>query len=170
MSCQKTSIQAMRTMNRLVAKIELDNGVRFSVYEDSLPLLIGRDSSCDICIPISQVSRQHCELYIENDALCIRDLSTYGTMIGGRKLNGESTSIQGPTTIRVAREAMIKITPSATGDMSEDRRLILERRHANRRQRVRRTTNVTVVQFERRLESNRRSSQRRADARRSQTT
>ena len=100
------------TMNRLVARIELENGISFSVAEGSLPLLIGRGSSCGLCVPIPHISRRHCELYLENDVLCLRDMSSNGTTVGSKRLKGESISIQGRTQILIAGEARITVTPA----------------------------------------------------------
>ena len=88
----KALLQQTKTMKPL-AKIELDNGISFSVNEGNLPLLIGRDHSCDLCVPRNDVSRHHCELYVENDVLFLKDTSTYGTIVGNRRLRGESVPI-----------------------------------------------------------------------------
>jgi len=43
-------------------------------------LMVGRTSRCDLRVPLSSVSRQHCELRIENDKVRVRDLgSSNGT-------------------------------------------------------------------------------------------
>lgn len=43
-------------------------------------MVIGRTNQCGLRIPLSSVSRQHCELLIENDCLRVRDLgSSNGT-------------------------------------------------------------------------------------------
>jgi len=154
-------------MNRLVARIELHNGIRLSVYEASLPLVIGRDASCEICVPISRISRQHCEIYLQDDELYILDTSTNGTMVGGRRLIGEATSLQGRTDILLTNDVTITITPCAIDEFSEDRRFKTDRRYDERRRTDRRTADVSVVNFERRADGTRRVSQRRVDSRRS---
>jgi hypothetical protein len=50
-------------------------------------------------------------MYLENEVLCLRDLSANGTTIGSRKLQGTSISIRGRTSLLVAGEAMITVTP-----------------------------------------------------------
>lgn len=47
---------------------------------------IGRRQDCDLCIPLSVVSRRHCQLYTEFDKLIIRDLKSRN----GTHVNGES--------------------------------------------------------------------------------
>lgn len=155
----RTLIQVTETMKRL-AKIELDNGISFSINEGNLPLLIGRDLSCDLRVPRNDVSRQHCELYLENDVLLLKDTSTYGTIVGNKRLRGESVSIDAPTTVSFAGDATITITPSAIGNVIKNRKFISDRRESDRRQTARRT-NVCVVQFERRANETRRKAQRR---------
>ena len=142
-----------------LAKIELDNGISFSINEANLPFLIGRDHSCDLRVPRNDVSRQHCELYLENDVLCLRDTSTYGTIVGNKRLRGESVSIDAPITVFFAGDAMITITPGAISGVIKDRTFI-DRRGNDRRCTTRRT-NVIVVEFERRGHETRRKVQRR---------
>jgi|TARA_Y100000310_G_C20674929_1_gene812461 pSer/pThr/pTyr-binding forkhead associated (FHA) protein len=153
-------------MNRNVARIELDNGVSFTVSEASLPLLIGRDSSCDLRLPIRHVSRKHCELFVDNDMLFLRDISTNGTVVGDHKINGEAVSIDDSTPICLAGEVTIKVTPCAVRDQTVDRRSTSERRAGDRRQFNRRVETV-VVDFERRRDGTRRRGDRRVAARRS---
>lgn len=149
----------METMKRL-AKIELDNGISFTINEGNLPFLIGRDHSCDLRVPRNDVSRQHCELYLKDNVLQLKDTSTYGTIVGNRRLRGESVSIDGPTTVFFAGDAMITITPGAIGEVIKDRTFI-DRRKNDRRQNTDRRTNVVVVQFNRRGDETRRKVQRR---------
>jgi pSer/pThr/pTyr-binding forkhead associated (FHA) protein len=49
--------------------------------------LIGRRQECDLCIPLSIVSRKHCELSINQNKLMIRDLhSKNGTFVNGQQV------------------------------------------------------------------------------------
>jgi pSer/pThr/pTyr-binding forkhead associated (FHA) protein len=49
--------------------------------------LIGRRQDCDLCIPLSVVSRKHCELNMDQNRLMIRDLgSRNGTFVNGQKV------------------------------------------------------------------------------------
>jgi pSer/pThr/pTyr-binding forkhead associated (FHA) protein len=153
-------------MNRQVAKIELENGISFIINEASLPLLIGRDSSCGICVPLGHISRKHCEPFLVNDVLCLRDISTNGTTVGNRRINGESISIDGCTPVLFAGEVTIKVTPCAMGETQEDRRSDSDRRCDDRRQGERRAT-ATVVDFERRRDQTRGHGERRVACRRS---
>ena len=48
---------------------------------------IGRRQDCDMCIPLSVVSRRHCEVYTEFDKLMVRDLrSRNGTFVNGESI------------------------------------------------------------------------------------
>jgi len=147
-------------MAQLVVKIELENGIRFSINESNLPWLIGRGHNCDIRVPQSSVSRQHCELYLKNGVLFLKDTSTNGTIVGNNRLKGESISIEAPTSIIFAGDTSITITPSVVGEVIRDERFNSNRRENDRRQTERRT-NATVVHLERRTEETRRTMQRR---------
>lgn len=51
------------------------------------PLTIGRDTQCDIAIPMPHISRKHAEVFLEQGVLKVRDLgSANGTFINGEKL------------------------------------------------------------------------------------
>ncbi|MCH6582580.1 MAG: FHA domain-containing protein, partial [Proteobacteria bacterium] len=159
----KTLMQPVRpakTMTQLTLKIELDNGICFSINAGNLPWLIGRGQNCDIRVPQSSVSRQHCELYLKNGVLFLKDTSTNGTIVGNKRLRGESVSIDAPTTVSFAGDATITITPSAIGNVIKNRKFISDRRESDRRQTARRM-NVCVVQFERRANETRRKAKRR---------
>lgn len=59
---------------------------------DAIPLLhekllIGRRSSCDICLALANVSSHHCELEFQNGYWHVRDLGS----TNGIKVNGERT-------------------------------------------------------------------------------
>ncbi len=153
-------VRPAKTMNQLVVKIELDSEICFSIDASNLPWLIGRDQNCDIRVPQSSVSRQHCELYLKNGVLFLKDTSTNGTIVGSKRLKGESVSIDAPTTIIFAGDTSITITPSTVGEVIRDKRFNSNRRENDRRQTERRT-NATVVQFERRTDETRRMVQRR---------
>ena len=62
----------------------------FSVASDNT--IIGRRHDCDLCIPLMPVSRRHCQLNLNKEALKIRDLdSRNGTYLNGERINGEAT-------------------------------------------------------------------------------
>jgi pSer/pThr/pTyr-binding forkhead associated (FHA) protein len=57
---------------------------------------IGRGVECDLCIPLQVVSRKHCQLSLEPNALKIRDLkSSNGTYVNGNKVEVETTAMPG---------------------------------------------------------------------------
>lgn len=50
-------------------------------------LLIGRKKECDVRIPVSSVSREHCEVKIENGKLMVSDLgSSNGTYVNRERI------------------------------------------------------------------------------------
>jgi pSer/pThr/pTyr-binding forkhead associated (FHA) protein len=49
---------------------------------------IGRRKDCDFCIPLTCISRRHCEFDIDKDRLTIRDLnSKNGTFLNGSRIS-----------------------------------------------------------------------------------
>lgn len=51
-------------------------------------LIIGRQDTCHIRIPSDSVSRQHCELRVEDNGVTVRDLgSSNGTFVNKRRVN-----------------------------------------------------------------------------------
>ena len=58
--------------------------------------ILGRRPDCDLCIPLQVVSRRHCQLSQETNALKIRDLqSSNGTFINGSKVQTEAQAKPG---------------------------------------------------------------------------
>jgi len=165
----KTILRSTTTgENSHLARLEFDNGISLGIKEASLPLRIGRSNTCDISIPSGHVSRQHCELYLVGGALCLKDTSTNGTTVNGKKLIQGSISISGKTTVVFADEIQITIIPGVprtnVTEMRPDLRSKQERRQGERRQSERRQTNQLVT-FERRSLPDRRVNERRASAR-----
>ncbi|MDZ7686262.1 MAG: FHA domain-containing protein [Gammaproteobacteria bacterium] len=85
-------------------RIEFDNGISFSINEGSLPLSIGRDSSCDIRIASGHVSRHHCELFRRDGRLFLRDTSSNGTTVDNRVVRQSSVTIDRRTPVLLADE------------------------------------------------------------------
>jgi predicted component of type VI protein secretion system len=53
--------------------------------------VVGRRHGCDLRIPLPTVSRKHCEISQNGEALKIRDLkSTWGTFVNNKKVNGDT--------------------------------------------------------------------------------
>lgn len=66
--------------------------VRSDGREVEIPLrwkhaVLGRREDCQVRIPLANVSRQHCEIVVEPDALVVRDLgSSNGTFVNGDRI------------------------------------------------------------------------------------
>jgi predicted component of type VI protein secretion system len=59
--------------------------------------LIGRNTECDIRVPLGMVSRRHCELVLQNDQAVVRDLgSSNGTYVNNKRIQ-ESALAPGDT-------------------------------------------------------------------------
>ena len=58
------------------------NGNSKEVLLRTFPVVIGRGEECKVRVPLASVSRHHCELFIEDDELMVRDLrSSNGTFV-----------------------------------------------------------------------------------------
>lgn len=92
----------------------------------SLPATIGRSRKATVTIGHPMISRQHCELFVENGQIKLRDLgSLNGTYLGDRLIEGdailgenEEFSI-GPIAFRVC-SAEGDPSPRAEGDRAAD--------------------------------------------------
>jgi pSer/pThr/pTyr-binding forkhead associated (FHA) protein len=50
--------------------------------------IVGRRQECDLCIPLSVISRRHCALNMDDGKLSIRDLgSSNGTFVNGKQVD-----------------------------------------------------------------------------------
>ena len=62
--------------------------------------IIGRRHDCDLCIPLMVVSKRHCQLNQNKEAVKIRDLdSRNGTFLNGKRI--EETTVQPGDYIRI---------------------------------------------------------------------
>ena len=67
------------------------NGSQKSFSLPSNITVIGRRHDCDLCIPLDDVSRRHCQLDLNRETLEVRDLgSRNGTYLNGQQVNGET--------------------------------------------------------------------------------
>jgi predicted component of type VI protein secretion system len=64
------------------------NGERVEIPLDKPSVVFGRGAECDVCIPISSVSRQHCEVSVAGDQVWVNDLgSANGTFVNNDKID-----------------------------------------------------------------------------------
>src|SRR5436189_5476496 len=78
-------------------------------------MVIGRETTCDVRIPVPTVSQKHCRITLEGEALRLIDLdSTNGTFHNGNRvkeaqLSAEDKLTIGPVTfvIRINDDAML---------------------------------------------------------------
>jgi len=65
------------------------NGAQFEIpLSDSTTVVIGRGTDCDITVPISSVSRKHCEINVNGSHVRIRDLgSANGTYVNNNRIS-----------------------------------------------------------------------------------
>lgn len=73
-------------MNVNLVAVDSDGKTRDAVMKRAR-LLIGRREGCDIRIPVASVSREHCELRVEDGKLLIRDMgSSNGTYVNRQRI------------------------------------------------------------------------------------
>lgn len=66
--------------------IKKDGTTEFFTLPSSVTLL-GRRQDCDFCIPLSCVSRRHCEINLDQGKITVRDLgSRNGTLINSKRI------------------------------------------------------------------------------------
>ena len=70
----------------------------FTVASDNT--IIGRRHDCDLCIPLTVVSKRHCQLNLNKEAVKIRDLdSRNGTFLNGKRI--DETTVKAGDYIRI---------------------------------------------------------------------
>ncbi len=63
------------------------DGTSKEVKIDRGSAIIGREEGCRLRIPLSSVSRKHCEVKIEDDEVVVQDLgSSNGTFVNGKRV------------------------------------------------------------------------------------
>jgi len=72
----------------------------------SAVVFIGRRQDCDLCIPLSMVSRRHCEIYSEYGKITVRDLkSRNGTFVNGESI--EEIQVKAGDTLKIGQVKFI---------------------------------------------------------------
>lgn len=67
--------------------LKLVNGEQIEETIESNVCIIGRSAKCDVVVPHDGMSRQHCQIELENGEVFITDLgSTNGVLIDGEKI------------------------------------------------------------------------------------
>lgn len=76
------------------------NGSQKTFPLSSNVTVIGRRQDCDLCIPLKSVSRKHCQLSSNSDALKIRDLDSHnGTYLNSKRV--EEAAVKAGDYIRI---------------------------------------------------------------------
>lgn len=65
-------------------------------------VLIGRDASCQVVVPATEVSRHHAEVVPDDQGYVLRDLSTNGVLVNGERVEGSR---------RLARGDLLRVGP-----------------------------------------------------------
>jgi predicted component of type VI protein secretion system len=80
-------------------------------------LLIGRGHECDLRLGSEFVSARHCALFVDDQALRIRDLgSKNGTFVSGRRIGTNATVLSHGDTITIGDvSVLVDLMPAAQG-------------------------------------------------------
>lgn len=71
----------------VVLTLVTKDGTRKDFLLPSSATVIGRKQDCDLCIPLMNVSRKHCQINQDGGRLTVRDLdSRNGTYLNGKKI------------------------------------------------------------------------------------
>ncbi|MCY4062730.1 MAG: FHA domain-containing protein [Chloroflexi bacterium] len=79
---------------------------------DRAEMLLGREESCDIVIPVRQISRQHLRIVLEGGSAVVEDLrSKNGTWVNGYRLTG-MRELEDGDEIRIAKDIRLRFVGS----------------------------------------------------------
>ncbi len=81
--------------------VSLVDGREYAVPAEGL--VIGRDASCDVVVPTSEVSRRHAEISPSNEGYVLKDTSTNGVFVNGERVSVTQTLGRGDI-VRVGNE------------------------------------------------------------------
>jgi pSer/pThr/pTyr-binding forkhead associated (FHA) protein len=86
------------------------------LYLDHLPLVLGRTTDCNISLPVTFVSRRHCQFFRRGDAVLVQDLeSLNGTFVNGCR-------VEVPTVLHHGDELRFGPLPFRVAFIAEDER------------------------------------------------
>ncbi|MDE2777039.1 MAG: FHA domain-containing protein [Chloroflexota bacterium] len=79
---------------------------------DRAEMVLGREESCDIVIPVRQISRQHLRIITEGGSAVVEDLrSKNGTWVNGYRLTG-MRELEDGDEIRIAKDIRLRFVGS----------------------------------------------------------
>jgi len=93
---------------------QLDGTLQFTVSGDQL--LLGRSAGCDLVVPSPSVSRRHAEVWVDGDALQLRDLGS----ANGITVNGEPITLGSATLNDLVEFGAIAFRVAAAPDGDEN--------------------------------------------------
>jgi pSer/pThr/pTyr-binding forkhead associated (FHA) protein len=99
------------------------DGKRKDFHLPSSVTVIGRRQDCDLCIPLMNVSRRHCEINQDEGKLRLRDLgSRNGTFVNGAKVK-ESELNDGDQIAIGPLEFKINLKSSSDNETSKEKKI-----------------------------------------------
>lgn len=85
--------EGTQTVDASLFVVKEDGGSQSVVLRKSR-VVVGRDSGCELRIPLASVSRQHCEFLLEDGKVTVRDLgSSNGTFVNRERIEEAELSV-----------------------------------------------------------------------------
>ncbi len=100
------------TGGRLVSLVD---GKEYAIGDGGV--VLGRDASCEVVVPLPEVSRRHAQIVPGDDGYVITDMSTNGVLVNGERIQG-SRLLMRADVIRVGSEEFrfyADVVPPAPG-------------------------------------------------------
>lgn len=112
------------------ARLEVLRGAKTKHLVLRLPTVIGRGNEANLKLPAATVSRHHCEIYVYEGQIVVRDLgSSNGTVVNGHRIMGptfltvDDELTIGPVTMRletmVVTQDEVPSSPANAEDLEE---------------------------------------------------
>lgn len=101
----------------------------FTLTFDKPSILLGRDKSCDVVLPLSTISRRHAAITYQNQTYYVEDLnSTHGTYLNNSRLSPHQPIVLHENdTIRIVHAHLQFTTQGAHADSKEDSTSVVAR-------------------------------------------
>lgn len=94
------------------------DGTTSSFLLPSTVTFIGRRQDCDFCIPLTVVSRRHCEINLDSGKITVRDLaSRNGTLVNGEPI--EEAQVKAGDILKIGPVEFVVQVDGVPADFSE---------------------------------------------------
>jgi pSer/pThr/pTyr-binding forkhead associated (FHA) protein len=93
-------------------------------------IVIGREPTCDVRVPLSSVAQKHCQITVDGEGeMRVKHLAAAnGTYHNGRPLDHETALSHGDKLVIGPVTFIVRIAPSDDGDSVSGSEIVIERR------------------------------------------